>query len=380
MRRVAVIGAGPGGLMVAEVLAARGFKVDVYDQRPSPARKFLMAGRGGLNITHSEPFEQFISRYGEATDFLRPALEAFSPADLRAWCEGLGEETFVGSSGRVFPKSFKASPLLRAWLARLNSLGVSIHYNFKWQGETLDVDYTILSLGGASWPRLGSDGHWTDILRAKGVEIVNFRPANCGFLHQWSDVFQDKFAGQPLKSIGLSHDGKSLIGEAMISKLGIEGSVIYALSKSLRQAIERQGKAMLFLDFKPDTSLEKLTDDLSKGRGRDSFSNYLRKSIHLSSVAIGLLQEDREVSQLSVRALAELIKAYEIELTGTAGLERAISSAGGIALHEVDANFQLKKWPGVYAIGEMLDWEAPTGGYLLQATFSMAVYLGRSLG
>lgn len=365
--------------MAAETLAAKGFQVIVYDHRPSPARKFLMAGRGGLNITHSEPLDQFLSRYGEAAEFLRPAIEHFTPQDLRDWCHDLGEDTFVGTSGRVFPKSFKASPLLRAWLSRLQSYGVTFHYNFEWTGQDLGADITILALGGASWPRLGSDAAWTKILTDKGIIINPFRPANSGFLSNWSDIFKNKFAGYPVKSITLTHGDNTTHSEMMITANGVEGGGIYALSKFIRNDIEQNQSTTLYIDFKPNIPQEKIEKMLNAPRGRDSFSNYLRKVLGLSPVMIGLLQEDRNITTLNRADLASRIKNYPLHLNGVADIDRAISSAGGIALHEVDENFQLKKLPNTYAIGEMLDWEAPTGGYLLQATFSMAVWVGKSL-
>lgn len=378
-KTIAIIGAGPAGLMAAEKLAESGCAVTVYDQRPSPARKLLMAGIGGLNITHSESFDRFLSRYGEAAEFLRPALEYFTPDDLRAWCAGLGEETFVGSSGRVFPKSFKASPLLRAWLRRLDTLGVRFVFSHTWRGEDIGSDATILALGGASWPRLGSDGHWVNILQEKGIAITPFRPTNCGFVTAWSPIFAEKFAGAPVKSVSLTHQGRTLATEFLIDKHGVEGSGIYALSKALRDDIAATGHARLTINFKPDLSPEKICDALQKPRGRDSFSNHLRKTLHLAPVVIGLLQEDRGLSSLPLPELVARITAYPLTLTAPFPMEKAISTAGGIALHELDSTFQLKKCPHMYAIGEMLDWEAPTGGYLLQASFSMAAWVSHHL-
>jgi uncharacterized flavoprotein (TIGR03862 family) len=376
LKSISIIGAGPAGLMAAETLALRGFKVTVYDHKPSPARKFLMAGRGGLNITHSEPLENFIDRYGEAREFLRPALENFTPQDMRNWCLGLGEETFIGTSGRVFPKNFKASPLLRAWLKRLENLGAEFCYNFEWTDQDLGTDITILALGGASWPRLGSDGHWTGIFEKKGIKINPFRPTNCGFISNWSDVFKNKFGGHPIKSISLTHDNQTIHGEIMVTQNGIEGGGIYALSKSIRTDIEKNNSTLLTLDLKPSISKSQIEMLLNTPRGRDSFSNYLRKVLGLSPVMIGLLQEDRNISNISRAELAQRIKSFPLHLTATANIDRAISSAGGIALDELTENFELKKMPNTYAIGEMLDWEAPTGGYLLQASFSMAVWVG----
>ena len=363
--------------MAAETLANRGFQVSVYDHRPSPARKFLMAGRGGLNITHSEPLDKFLNRYGEAADMLRPAIENFTPQHLRDWCLELDEDTFVGSSGRVFPKSFKASPLLRAWLLRLQNLGVTFHYNIEWTGQKMDADITILAMGGASWPRLGSDGHWAKYLTEQGISIAPFRPSNCGFITNWSDVFKNKFAGLPLKSVILNHGNETLQGELMITEKGLEGGGIYAISKSLRQSLDQNKTTILTLDLKSNTEQNLIEKMLNTPRARDSFSNYLRKTLGLSPVVIGLLQEDRNVANLSRAQLAARIKSYPITISGIADIDRAISSAGGIALNEIDENFQLKKMSNIYAIGEMLDWEAPTGGYLLQATFSMAVWVGQ---
>jgi uncharacterized flavoprotein (TIGR03862 family) len=365
--------------MAAETLASRGFKVVVYDHKPSPARKFLMAGRGGLNITHSEPFEKFITRYSEASEFLRTSLENFTPENLRDWCHELGEETFIGTSGRVFPKNFKASPLLRAWLKRLENLGVEFRYNFEWTGQDLGTDITVLALGGASWPRLGSDGHWTEILEKRGVKINPFRPANCGFITNWSDVFKNKFGGHPIKSISLTHYNQTIHGEIMVTQNGVEGGGIYALSKSIRTAIENKKTTTLTLDLKPNISEIQIGKMLNTPRGRDSFSNYLRKTLGLSPVMIGLLQEDRNITNLSRTELAQRIKSYPLHLTAIANIDRAISSAGGISLDELTENFELKKMPNTYAIGEMLDWEAPTGGYLLQASFSMAVWVGKNI-
>ncbi len=362
--------------MAAETLVNRGFKVSVYDHKPSPGRKFLMAGRGGLNITHSEPFAKFITRYGEMSELLRPALENFTPQNLRDWCLELGEDTFIGTSGRVFPKSFKASPLLRSWLKRLENSGVSFYYNFEWTGQDMGTDITILALGGASWPRLGSDGHWTKTLLNKNIRISPFRPANCGFSSHWSDLFKNKFAGHPIKSITLTHDGQTVHGEMMVTQNGVEGGGVYALSKSMRMAIESDQSTILMIDLKPDIPENKIEKILNTPRGRDSFSNYLRKTLGLSPVMIGMLQEDRNITNLSRHELARRIKSYPITLTGSSNIDRAISSAGGIMFDELTENFELKKMPHTYAIGEMLDWEAPTGGYLLQATFSMAVWIG----
>lgn len=380
--RVAIIGAGPAGLMAAEILAAAGVSVTLFERMPTAARKFLMAGRGGLNLTHSEPLEKFLTRYGTAREFLTPYIEKFTPDDLRAWCEGLGQETYVGSSGRVFPKTMKASPLLRSWLLRLHQSGVVIHYNRTWtgwdgetlafsDGQTFKADAVLLALGGASWPKLGSDGGWVGILSSKDVAITPLRPANCGFNVPWSPIFRAKFAGQPVKPVVLSCGGQNVQGEIMLTEKGIEGGAVYALSSSIRKEIEAKGKTVVTLDLRPDISLLDLQTRLKKPRGRDSLSNHLRKAGGLSPTAVGLVNEI--LHQRKGADPAVLTKALPLTLTGTTGIERAISSAGGIALDEVTPDFMLKKMPGIFVAGEMLDWEAPTGGYLLQATFSTAV-------
>ncbi len=374
---VAVIGAGPAGLMAAEYLAAAGASVDVYDRMPSVARKFLMAGRGGLNLTHSEPFERFVARYGKRAAHLRPALEAFPAEALRAWADELGAETFVGSSGRVFPKAMKASPLVRAWLQRLKASGARIHLRHDWTGWSGDAltfntpdgaietrpDVTILALGGASWPKLGSTGNWTDMLATRGVDMVPFRAANAGFQVAWTPHFIGRFAGQPLKTIALSFGGRTVRGEVMLTRYGIEGGAIYALSSALREAIARSGHADLVVDLKPDMSDGQLASKLGRASAKDSLSNRLRKALGLPPAAIGLVHETHAAD----------IKAVTIRLQAMQGLDRAISSAGGIRFEALADGFELKALPGVFAIGEMLDWEAPTGGYLLQACFATAV-------
>ncbi|WP_407160079.1 NAD(P)/FAD-dependent oxidoreductase [Bradyrhizobium sp. STM 3557] len=398
-KNVAVIGAGPSGLMAAEVLAEGGAAVTVYDAMPSVARKFLMAGRGGLNLTHSEELPAFLSRYREAAPFLEAAVSAFPPQHLRDWCETLGEPTFVGSSGRVFPKSFKASPLLRAWLHRLDRQGVRLALRHRWTGwdgqgrllfetphglRVVEANATVLGLGGASWPRLGSDGRWTNILANEGVAITKFRPANCGFTVAWSEIFRDRFEGQPLKGIALLFGGRIVRGEAVITREGIEGGAVYALSSELREAIAASGEATPQIALRPDLTTRDLVARLSAPRGKQSLSNVLRKSLQLSPVAIGLLQEaainaGRQLASFGADELAALVNAVSVKLTATSGLSRAISSAGGIALDELDTAYMIKRLPGVFAAGEMLDWEAPTGGYLLQASFATGVAAGRGV-
>jgi uncharacterized flavoprotein (TIGR03862 family) len=399
-RSVAVIGAGPAGLMAAEVLAQGGAGVTVYDAMPSAGRKLLMAGRGGLNLTHSEPLAAFLTRYRQATPQLTPAISAFPPDALREWSEALGQPTFVGSSGRVFPKAMKASPLLRAWLRRLDSIGVQkFAFRHRWTGwdasgrlsfqtpdgqSAVDAGATVLALGGASWPRLGSDGAWTQTLAAKGVAISELLPANCGFTVAWSDIFRDRFEGHPLKGAALSFGAHTTRGEAMVTRTGLEGGAIYALSAELREAIVASGQATLHIALRPDFELTELVARLSAPRGKQSFSNWLRKAAHLSPVAIGLLQEaaissGASLSSLSIASLAGLVNDVPIKLDGIAPIARAISSAGGIAFSELDADFMIPRLPGVFASGEMLDWEAPTGGYLLQASFATGAAAGRGV-
>lgn len=392
-KTAAVIGGGPAGLMAAEVLARAGIRVTVYDQMPSVGRKFLMAGRGGLNLTHGEDLPAFLTRYGAIDPTLRAAIEAFPPTALRAWAEGLGEPTFVGSSGRVFPKTMKASPLLRAWLRRLVSLKVSFAPRHRWAGcdasgrllfkrgndtVTVNADVTILALGGASWPRLGSDASWVGLLQARGVDVAALKPSNCGFTVGWSAPMQ-RFEGAPLKRIAITCDGRTARGEAVVTRMGLEGGAIYALSAPLRDEIGAKGGATITIDLRPDLSGDAIAQKLAAPRGKQSLSNVLRKALKLSPVASGLLHEatpGKSLSQTSAADLAALIKAVPVTLTGVQPIATAISSAGGVRFSALDAHFMLKAVPGVFIAGEMLDWEAPTGGYLLQACFAT----GRAAG
>ena len=383
---VAVIGAGPAGLMAAETIASGGTAVTIYDRMPSPGRKLLFAGRGGLNLTHSEALPALLDRYGPARARLEASIAAFPPTALVAWCEGLGQPTFIGSSGRVFPRAMKTSPLLRAWLARLAGLGVRLKTRHTWtgwdsdgaltfaEGETTRPLATVLALGGASWPRLGSDGNWTGKL--PGIELRPLLPSNCGFRIDWSAPFR-RFAGTPLKRIALSFRGRSVRGEAMVTAEGIEGGAVYALSAALRDAIAVEGPVMAMLDLRPDLDPPALARRLAARRGGASLSTFLRKAAGLTPVGVGLVQEALHAG--APPDLPALIKAVPLRLLHPAPIARAISSAGGIALDELDEHWMLRRRPGVFAAGEMLDWEAPTGGYLLQACFSTGVAAGHGV-
>ncbi|HEX7030247.1 MAG TPA: TIGR03862 family flavoprotein [Gammaproteobacteria bacterium] len=386
----AVIGGGPAGLMAAEVLANAGIKVDVYDAMPSPARKFLLAGIGGMNITHSEPFDAFVARYGEREPQLRALLEAFGPNELREWIHALGIETFVGSSGRVFPKAMKAAPLLRAWLHRLRAAGVTVHARHRWTGwdetgalrfetgngtKQVVPDVVVLALGGGSWPRLGSDGNWQARLAERGVSVKPLLPANCGFDVNWSEHFRMRFAGTPVKpvvaTIATSNGERaSRRGEFIVTATGIEGGVVYALSALLRDEILSSGSATIHLDLAPDRSEEQLVEALSKPRGRKSASEHLRRQAGIHGVKAGLLREGAMPDIDNVHRLAAHIKALPLVLARSRPIDEAISSAGGVAFEALDDKLMLKRLPGVFAAGEMLDWEAPTGGYLLTACFA----------
>jgi uncharacterized flavoprotein (TIGR03862 family) len=393
-KSISIIGGGPAGLMAAEVLIQGGAQVDVYDSMPSLGRKFLMAGKSGLNLTHSEPYEKFATRYGARQKEIESHLKNFTPDDLRSWAKELGVETFAGTSGKVFPKEMKASPLLRAWLKRLQNSGVNFHLRHNWMGWQNDSlifdspngeikikpDATILALGGASWPKLGSRGEWASWLEQAGVKVEAFRPSNCGFVVNWSNHFSEKFHGHPIKSVVLSFEDFKQQGEFIVTKTGVEGSLIYAASAKLRNALATKGSAALLLDLAPDSSQEKLIHALSKPRGSRSMTSHIEKTIGFKGVKIGLLYEfvSREDFANSEK-LAGAIKALPIPLVATAPIEKAISSAGGINFDELDSNLMLKKMPGVFCAGEMLDWEAPTGGYLLTACFATGRGAGRGV-
>jgi uncharacterized flavoprotein (TIGR03862 family) len=398
---VVIIGGGPAGLMAAEVIAGHGHEVSLFDAMPSLGRKFLLAGVGGMNITHAEPHEQLLKRYTYATEHLRTPLDNFSSQTLRDWIHTLGVQTFVGTSGRVFPNEMKAAPLLRAWLHRLRELGVKLHPRHRWLGWADDkalviaetkngvshkkfvyADAVVFALGGASWQRLGSDGAWVDLLRKKNIAVNDLLPSNCGFEAQWSSYLQDHYAGHPLQTVGLSvisaaNEPQSIRSEAIITKTGIEGTGIYALSASLRELILARGEAQLRIDLLPDVSLAKIINQLNKPRGKNSLANFLRKQLNLSPVKVALLNELTPKNILQdTPTLAFAIKNIKLRLLACRPIDEAISTAGGVDFTELSPTLMLNKIPGVFCAGEMLNWEAPTGGYLLTACFAT----GRAAG
>jgi len=400
MKSVAIVGGGPAGLMAAEAILegaeSGAAKVDLYDAMPSVGRKFLLAGKGGLNLTHSEPRETFLSRYGTARDRIGPPLEKFDADALRAWVRALGIETFVGSSGRVFPEGMKAAPLLRAWLARLRAAGLTVHARHRWQGwrgdallfdtprgeRTARADAVVLALGGASWPQLGSDGSWVPLLAGRGVSMTPLRPANCGFDVRWSDHLRTRFAGAPVKTVVASftdEDGHEhrQPGEFVVTSTGVEGASIYALSPPLRDRIHAAGSAILQLDLAPGWDLPRLAAELSHPRGRRSLSSHIQSRIGLKGAKMALLREIVPAPDFAdPQRLAAAIKALPLTLVAPRPLTEAISTAGGVAFDALDGHLMIRAMPGVFCAGEMLDWEAPTGGYLLTACFAT----GRAAG
>ena len=396
-RTVAVIGGGPAGLMAAEVLSRGGARVDLYDAMPSVGRKFLMAGKGGMNITHSEPRGYFVSRYGARQAQIGPLLDAFGPEALCDWIHGLGIETFVGSSGRVFPRDMKAAPLLRAWLHRLREAGVTFHMRHRWQGwdeqgrlrfaapqgeQSIQADAVVLALGGGSWARLGSDGAWTPLLEGRGVPVAALKPANCGFDVGWTEHFSSRFAGEPLKSVVLSFTDVAGVehrkqGEFVVTTSGVEGSLIYAMSTGLRDKIAAQGEALVHLDLLPGKELQRVIDDIAHPRGARSMSSHLQSRLGLKGVKASLLREVLPTEVFSDPGrLGSAIKALPLRLVAPRPLDEAISSAGGVLFESLDERLMIHALPGVFCAGEMLDWEAPTGGYLLTACFASGYVAG----
>ena len=395
-KSVVIIGGGPAGLMAAEVISAHGVKVDVYDSMPSVGRKFLMAGKSGLNITHAEPFEKFVSLYGNRKKEIEKWLMDFTPENLREWANGLGIETFVGTSGRVFPREMKASPLLRAWLRRLTEAGINFHVRHKWTGEVsaegggvnvsfetpdgmknVKADAVVLALGGGSWPRLGSDGGWVKSLKQVGAGVEALRPANCGFDVNWSAHFRERFEGHPLKSVVLSFGEFRQQGEFIVTHEGVEGGLIYTASALLRDEIAARGKAVMSLDLAPDKTEAQVFEKLSRPRGSRTMASHLEKTLGIKDVKAGLLREFVAKEDFTnMERLARAIKHLQVPLVAARPLEEAISTAGGVTFESLDENLMLKNVPGVFCAGEMLDWEAPTGGYLLTACFAS----GRAAG
>jgi uncharacterized flavoprotein (TIGR03862 family) len=394
---VAIVGGGPAGLMAAEVLAAGGARVDVFDAMPSVGRKFLMAGKGGMNLTHAEPADAFRSRYGARREQIAPLLDRFDADALRAWVHGLGVETFVGSSGRVFPTDMKAAPMLRAWLHRLRAAGVGMHMRHRWIGwadddtsvsrfvtqegeKSIRHDALIFAVGGASWPQLGSDGSAVAMLAARGIDVAPFVPSNCGFDADWTPVFRERFAGEPLKSIAIGvprGDGavEWRVGECLVTEHGIEGSLVYALSAAIRERVAAGGE--ILIDLTPQLSAERVREEVMHPRGARSLSSHLQSRLHLTGVKAGLLRECTSKDGFAdLETLAARIKALPLRLRRPRPIAEAISSAGGVTFESLDARLMLRALPGVFCAGEMLDWEAPTGGYLLTACFASGIVAG----
>ena len=413
-RVVAVIGGGPAGLMAAELLAAGGARVELFDAMPSVGRKFLLAGKGGLNLTHSEPLEAFLDRFGARRDVLEPMLRAFGPAELRAWAQQLGVTTFVGSSGRVFPTDLKAAPLLRAWLHRLREAGVTFHMRHRWRGwgegaaqaplrfdgphgeVEFAADAVVLALGGASWARLGSDGAWLPLLAARGVDVAPLCPSNCGFevarrdasdelVPGWSEFFRRRFAGQPMKNVALSVAGADGLlfqqaGEFVVTETGVEGSLVYAASAVARELIAREGRALVHIDLLPGRSADFVQAETARPRGSRSLSTHLKSRLGIDGVKAALLHELLPRDRLADPArLASALKALPLTLVATRPIDEAISTAGGVRFEALTGELMLRALPGVFCAGEMLDWEAPTGGYLLSASFASGAAAARGV-
>ncbi|MGZ3160076.1 MAG: TIGR03862 family flavoprotein [Burkholderiaceae bacterium] len=397
IKSIAIIGGGPAGLMAAEVLSQGGVQVDLYDAMPSVGRKFLLAGKGGMNITHSEPLDPFLSRYGSRRAQIAPLLEAFGPQALCVWVHGLGIDTFVGSSGRVFPTDMKAAPLLRAWLHRLREAGVRFHMRHRWCGwnengslrltspageQAVTADAVLLALGGGSWARLGSDGAWVPLLEQRGVAVAALRPSNCGFDVGWSEYFSTRFAGEPVKSVILHHTDSAgntvrKQGDFIVTAGGVEGSAIYALSAGLRDRIEADGVAIMHIDLLPGMELERVLSEIARPRGSRSMASHLQSRLGIKGVKAGLLRELTSATDYNDPALlGNTIKSLPLRLIAPRPIDEAISSAGGVAFASMDEHLMIRALPGVFCAGEMLDWEAPTGGYLLTACFAS----GRAAG
>lgn len=395
--RIAIIGGGPAGLMAAETARDAGAQVDLYDAMASVGRKFLLAGKGGLNLTHSEPLTALLSRYDSSQSAIAPLIEEFTPESIRGWAQGLGIETFIGSSGRVFPTDMKSAPLLRAWLRRLRTSGVRIHVRHRWigwtdrgdlqfetieGGITVQTDVTILALGGASWPKCGSDAAWVPILQRQGISIAPLRPANCGFDVEWSDHVRKTFPGCPVKSVAVTarnHQGgmTKLQGEFLITQTGVEGGVIYSLSASIRDEIAQTGIATIWLDLAPDWEEARLVRELSRPRGKRTIASHLQRRVHIAGVKSALLREVLAKEDFHDPArLAATIKRLPLRLVAPRPVEEAISTAGGVRFEALDERLMIRDLPGVFCAGEMLDWEAPTGGYLLTACLAT----GRAVG
>lgn len=397
---IVIIGGGPAGLMAAEQLTNAGYAVDLYDAMPTVGRKFLLAGIGGLNITHSEPFATFCSRYAERQPLLQPLLETFGADELRQWCSGLGIETFIGTSGRVFPKEMKAAPLLRAWLARLKRNGLRIHPRHRWLGwdaqgqlvfqtpeASIAVPYSavILALGGGSWKKLGSDGAWVPLLEARNIPIAPLQPANCGFLCAWSEHIRSHFAGSPLKSVALSFTdltghAETRMGEMIVTERGVEGSLIYVFAARLRDKLTAQGTATFHLDLLPNHSQTQIEAALHKKPASKTLGAFLKSRFKLDGVKAALLFETLTKTQWQdIPLLAATLKAVPIRVTATTPIDEAISTAGGVPFEALDDKLMLQQLPGVFCAGEMLDWEAPTGGYLLTACFATGRQVGQGV-